>query len=73
MVVLEMCSNFFLFCLKEEEKKVTEELEALKLKFQEKEKINEQLVQNLDAALSEIENLKVSLLDIKLVNCNVRI
>lgn len=38
---------------------MNEELETLRSKYQEKEKINEQLVQNLDAALSEIENLKV--------------
>lgn len=44
--------------LQEEEKKVREELEALKLKYLEKKKNNAQLALDLDASLSQLQSLK---------------
>lgn len=46
--------------LKEEEKNIRDELEKLKLKYIEMENKNKQLIQNLNAAMSQIQNLKVS-------------
>jgi len=44
--------------LQEEEKKLIEEFEKLKIKYLEKEKKNEQLTQDLNSALSQIQKLK---------------
>lgn len=49
------------FCYqKEEEKKIREELETLKLQYLDNKKKNAQLTLDLDASLSQLQSLKVS-------------
>lgn len=45
-----------------------EELEKLKLKFLEEEKKNKQLILDLNAAVSQVQNLKVIYQNIPFVN-----
>lgn len=46
--------------MKEEEKQLRDEVEKLKLSYSEQVKKNKQLTQDLDDAVSKIQNLKVS-------------
>lgn len=59
--VINILKYLTIFCYqKEEEKKVREELETLKLKYLENKKKNAQLALDLDASLSQLQSLKVS-------------
>lgn len=51
---------FIIYDIQDEENKLREENEKLKFNYQEEEKKNKQLVQDLTAAISQIQLLKVS-------------
>lgn len=53
---------FIFYNLKEEDKKLREELEKFKLNYLEEENKNKQLAKDLNTVIDQVQNLKVSYL-----------